>query len=77
MWLTVPAGEQVITIGGPFTKFDLQYFVLPAFAETTWGPGRKLNDYEPGSLPAQLALASESPYVAEYRDGELVRVFDE
>lgn len=77
LWPSVPPGEQVITIGGPFTKYDLQYFVLPAFAETTWGPGRKLNDYEPGSLPAQLALASGSPYVGEYRDGELVPLFDD
>jgi hypothetical protein len=77
VWPYVPPGEQVITIGGPFTKYDLQYFVLPAFAETTWGPGRKLNDYESGSLPAQLALASGSPYVGEYRDGALAQVFDD
>jgi len=77
VWPTVPAGEQVITIGGPFQKYEYQLYILPAFAETTWGEGRKLNDYEPGSLPAQLALSSGSPFVAEYRDGVLTRVFDD
>jgi hypothetical protein len=76
VWPEVPPGEQVVTIGGPFQKYDYQLYILPAFAETTWGPTRKLNDYEPGSLPAQLALASGSEYVGEYREGELVRVFD-
>jgi hypothetical protein len=75
VWPVVPPGEQVVTIGGPFQKYEYQLYILPAFAETTWGPTRKLNDYEPGSLPAQLALASGSPYVGEYRNGELVPVF--
>jgi hypothetical protein len=77
LWPEVPAGEHVVTIGGPFQRYEYQLYILPAFAETTWGEGRVINDYEPGSLPAQLALASGSPYVAEYRDGELVRVFDD
>jgi hypothetical protein len=72
----VPEGERVVIIGGPFQKYEYQIYILPAFAETAWGPGRTLQDYEPGSLPAQLALSSGSPYVAEYRDGLLVRVFE-
>jgi hypothetical protein len=76
LWPAVPAGEKVVTIGGPFQKYEYQLYILPAFAETTWGEGRTINDYEPKSLPAQLALASGSPYVAVYRDGELVQVFD-
>ena len=74
---TVPAGERVLIIGGPFQNYEYQLFILPAFAATTWGPDVTLQDYAPGSLPAQLALASRSPYVAEYRDGGLVRVFDD
>jgi hypothetical protein len=72
---TVPAGERVLIIGGPFQHYEYQLFILPAFAETTWGPDVTLQDYEPGSLPAQLALVSRSPYVAEYRDGILVQVY--
>jgi hypothetical protein len=72
---TVPEGERVLIIGGPFQKYEYQIHILPAFAETTWGPGRTLQDYEPGSLPAQLALVSRSPYVAEYRDGALVQLY--
>lgn len=68
----VPPGARVEIIGGPFQKADYQYYILPAFAVTTWGPGRSLQDWEPGSLPAEIALASDNPYVAEYRDGELV-----
>ncbi len=73
---TVPAGTRVMIIGGPFQKYEYQIHILPAFAETTWGAGVTLQDYESGSLPAQLALVSDSPYVAEYRDGELVRLHD-
>ena len=62
-------------IGGPFQKYEYQLYILPAFAETTWGEGVTIQDYEPGSLPAQLALVSRSPYVAEYRNGELVRLY--
>jgi hypothetical protein len=75
IWPEAPAGTRVITIGGPFQKYEYQLYILPAFAETTWGEGVTLQDYEPGSLPAQLALVSGSPYVAEYRDGELVQLF--
>lgn len=71
----VPAGTRVMIIGGPFQKYEYQLYILPAFAETTWGEGVTIQDYEPGSLPAQLALVSRSPYVAEYRDGELVRLY--
>ncbi len=74
LWAEVPAGEHVVTIGGPFQKYEYQLYILPAFAETTWGEGVTLQDYEPGSLPAQLALVSGSPYVAEYRDGQLVPI---
>jgi hypothetical protein len=72
----VPSGTKVIVIGGPFPKYEYQLYILPAFAETTWGEGVSLQDYEPGSLPAQLALASQSPYVAEYRNGRLTRLYD-
>lgn len=71
----VPPGERVLIIGGPFQNYEYQLFILPAFAVTTWGPDVMLQDYEPGSLPAQLALASRSPYVAEYQDGELVPLY--
>ncbi len=71
----VPSGTRVMIIGGPFQKYEYQLYILPAFAQTTWGKGVSLQDYEPGSLPAQLALASQSPYVAEYRGGELVRLY--
>ncbi|HLB24431.1 MAG TPA: hypothetical protein VJP07_10080 [Dehalococcoidia bacterium] len=76
LWPELPPGTHVVTIGGPFQKYEYQLYILPAFAETTWGEGVMLQDYEPGSLPAQLALVSGSPYVAEYHDGELVLVFD-
>lgn len=72
---TVPSGTRVMIIGGPFQKYEYQLYILPAFAETTWGEGVTIQDYEPGSLPAQLALVSRSPYVAEYRDGDLVRLY--
>jgi hypothetical protein len=72
---SVPPGTRVMVIGGPFQKWEYQYHILPAFAETTWGDGVTLGDYEPGSLPAQLALVSRSPYVAEYRDGRLVQLY--
>ena len=72
---TVPSGTRVMIIGGPFQRWDYQYYILPAFAQTTWGDGVTLGDYEPGSLPAQLALVSRSPYVAEYRDGRLVPLY--
>jgi hypothetical protein len=71
-WPSVPPGTRVVTVGGPFQKVEYQYFVLPAFAETTWGEGRSLQDYEPGSLPAQIAINGGGPYVGVYRDGELV-----
>lgn len=71
VWPTVPAGTNVITIGGPFQKYEYQIHILPAFAQATWGKDVSLQDYEPGSLPAQLALISGSPYVAEYREGVL------
>jgi hypothetical protein len=71
---TVPPGTQVAIIGGPFTKYDYQVYILPAFAQTTWGSGVSLQDFEPGSLPAQIAIGSKNPYVAEYRDGQLVRL---
>jgi hypothetical protein len=70
----VPSGARVEIIGGPFQRYEYQLFILPSFAETVWGPNRSLQDYEPGSLPAEIALASENPYVAEYLDGQLVRV---
>jgi hypothetical protein len=73
---TVPSGTRVMIIGGPFQKYEYQLFILPAFAQTTWGEGVTLQDYEPGSLPAQLALVSKSPYVAEYRGDQLVRLYD-
>jgi hypothetical protein len=63
-------------IGGPFVKYEYQVHILPAFAQTTWGWDVTLQDYEPGSLPAQLAIVSKNPYVAEYRDGALVRLYD-
>jgi len=75
LWPEVPPETHVFTIGGPFQKYEYQIHILPAFAETTWGKGVTLQDYEPGSLPAQLALVSGSPYVGEYRDGALVQVF--
>lgn len=74
---TVPAGTRVMIIGGPFQKYEYQIHILPAFAQTTWGEGVTIQDYEPGSLPAQLALISQSPYVAEYRGAELVRLYRE
>lgn len=74
VWPEVPPDTRVITIGGPFQKYEYQLFILPSFAETTWGPTRHLQDYEPGSLPAQLALTSDSPYVAEYRNGVLTPI---
>ena len=76
LWPAVPTDTRVITIGGPFQKYEYQLYILPAFAETTWGPTRTLQDYEPGSLPAQLALTSNSPYVAVYRDGVLTPISD-
>jgi hypothetical protein len=76
LWPEVPPETRVVTIGGPFQKYEYQLYILPAFAETTWGPTRHLQDYEPGSLPAQLALTSDSLYVAEYRDGVLTPVND-
>jgi hypothetical protein len=75
LWPDVPRGTHVITIGGPFQKYEYQLYILPAFAETTWGEDVTIQDYEPGSLPAQLALSSGSPYVAEYRGGDLVQLF--
>ncbi len=74
LWPDVPPDTRVITIGGPFQKYEYQLYILPAFAETTWGPTRILQDYEPGSLPAQLALTSDSPYVAVYQDGVLTPI---
>lgn len=74
---TVPAGTRVMIIGGPFQKYEYQIYILPAFAQTTWGPGVTITDMEPGSLPASLALVSDSPYVAEYRGGDLVRLHDD
>lgn len=71
----VPAGERVVIIGGPFQDYAYQIHILPALAVTTWGPGRTLQDFEPGSLPAQIALGTRSPYIAEYRDGVLVPLF--
>lgn len=76
LWPQVPPDTRVITIGGPFQKYEYQLYILPAFAETTWGPTRTLQDYEPGSLPAQLALTSDSPYVAVYQDGVLTPIND-
>lgn len=72
----VPPGTRVMIIGGPFQKYEYQIHILPSFAQATWGGGVTLTDMEPGSLPARLALISDSPYVAEYRDGQLVRVHD-
>jgi hypothetical protein len=73
---TVPSGTRVMIIGGPFQKYEYQLYILPAFARTAWGEGVTLQDYEPGSLPAQLALVSKSPYVAEYQGDQLVRLYD-
>ncbi len=74
LWPEVPPDTRVVTIGGPFQKYEYQLYILPAFAETTWGATRTLQDYEPGSLPAQLALTSDSPYVAVYQDGVLIPI---
>ncbi len=74
---TVPPHTRVMIIGGPFQRYDYQIYILPAFAQTTWGSDVTLEDLEPGSLPAQLALVSQSPYLAEYRDGTLVRLHDD
>jgi|CXWL01.1.fsa_nt_gi hypothetical protein len=71
VWPEVPSGTKVITIGGPFQKYEYQIHILPSFAQATWGKDVSLQDYEPGSLPAQLALISDSPYVAEYKGGVL------
>jgi hypothetical protein len=73
VWTYVPAGTRVVIIGGPFQAYDFQPFILPAFAQTTWGPGVTLTDAEPGSLPAQLALAYGGPYVAQYGDDGILR----
>ena len=74
---TVPAHTRVVIIGGPFQLYDFQIAILPAFAQATWGPDVTLTDVEPGSLPARIALVSGSPYLAEYRDGTLVRLHDD
>jgi hypothetical protein len=73
----LPEGAHVVIIGGPFQEFQYQYYVLPAFAETTWGRGVTLQSLIPGSEPARAALeagASSGTYVAEYRAGVLVGV---
>lgn len=69
---TVPRGAQVKIIGGPFTDYLYQLNVLPAFAQTTWGPGVALYDLVPGDEPAKIWAYARGPYVAEYRDGHLV-----
>jgi len=74
----VPSGTRVMIIGGPFQQYEYQFYILPAFAETTWGDGVTLTDMEPQSLPATLARISDSKYVAEYQaDGTLVPIHGE
>ena len=61
IWPRVPAGTRVVVIGGPFTQYDYPFYILPAFAQATWGPDITLADTDPGTLPAQIAIATGGP----------------
>lgn len=72
LYPAVPPYTKVEIIGGPFTSFLYQFTVLPAFAQTTWGPTVNLGAEAPDSSPAAQIRAGNNPYAAEYINDLLV-----
>ncbi len=68
----VPPNSRVEVVGGPLVHPLDNFFVLPALAATIWGPSVTLQTFAPDDPYVAKLRTSPNPYVAEYRDGELV-----
>lgn len=72
----VPPGGSVEIIGGPLTHPLDNFFVMPALAQTIWGPETKLQTFADDDPYVDSIRTLENPYAAEFEGRHLVPLTD-
>jgi 4-amino-4-deoxy-L-arabinose transferase-like glycosyltransferase len=68
----VPPGATVEVIGGPLTHPLDNFFVMPALAQTIWGPETKLQTFADSDPYADTIRGDDQPFAARFEGRDLV-----